>query len=376
MLAELPVTCPFCSLLCTDVRFIVDRGRLTDFTPECALGRAGFDRSLSGAVQRRKNLSTASIENTRTWLSQAHQPLLVISNSVDCEAASAAVMLAKKISAILTREDDNIQSMFGASIQAAGIIAGTLGNLPGLDLVLLCGVDPEHSCPRFPEFLFKSSEKVIQTFNPIDPLTAVRWLRLTKASQDKTLPEDLAVIAGRIAEAQSGIVVFDSNWLMLGQPFITEILYWVGDLNRSGRWYALYLPAGSNSTGVTQTLLSETGFAGNLRFKPAGFDYSPHLWCVDQLIGTSMVDLCLFVGDPNISSEKIMAKHAGVRTILISPDSPKWKADTWLASAQTGIDAKGTFLRFDGLPITLNQVQQAKDQCIAQILEQLAQEQS
>lgn len=348
-------TCPFCSLHCADLRLSFDGGRLAGFAPDCVLGESGFRRAAAGlsAEQPAKSPLETALRTARTWLRDARQPLVVLSGCLDGEAVSAAVRLAKQYSAILACDEDLTGSVLGLSMQAAGFLTGTLGDLRSLSLVVLCGVDPARTHPRLGEFLGQDLATRALRLEPPDLLEALRWLRLAGSGAGENLPAMFAEVTARIETAPSGLVVFGPEWLKAGQPFTTELLLWLKDLNGEKHWYALYLAPAPNSTGVVEVLLSETGYPGNLRFGSEGVDYSPRLWRAERLIQQGGADLCLLVGQPDSFSEKTLTRLSQGRTILLDPDQPAWNPPVWLPSALTGVDSPGQVQRLDGVPVDL-----------------------
>lgn len=352
------VTCPYCSLHCTDLYLSFDGGRLAGFTPTCSLGEAGFrraaaDQSVDGPTN---SLLKKSLRMARKWLREARQPLVVLSGDLEVEAVSAAVRVAKQYSAVLACDEDGTGSMLGLSMQAAGLLTATLHDLRGLSLVVLCGVDPPRTHPRLGEFLGRDLAADSLILDPPDPLVAVRWLRLASSDTTEGIPALFAGAAARIGAAPSGLVVFGPQWLEHGQPFTTELLLWLKGLQAEKHWYGLYLAPASNSTGVVETLLSETGYPGNLRFGQEQVDYSPRLWRAEHMIRQGSTDLCLLVGQPGSFSEETLAILSQGRTILLDPHKPVWNSPVWLPSAQVGVEIPGRFLRLDGVPVELQLV--------------------
>lgn len=339
------------------------------------VAKSGFQRAAEdlAAEQPSKAAIETSLRTARTWLREARQPLVVLSGSVDNETASAAVRLAKQYSAFLTCDEDATGSVLGGSIQAAGLLTGTLGDLRSLDLVVLCGVDLAGTPPRLGEFLGRDLATASLCLEPPAPLEALRWLRLAGMGEREQVPAAYAEPAARLEAASSGVVVFGSKWLKNGLPFTTEFLLWLKDLNRNRHWYALYLPPAPNSTGVVDVLVSETGYPGNLRFGSQGAEYSPRLWQAERLIRQGETDLCLLVGQPASFSEKTLGQLSRGRTILLDPFRPAWTPAAWLPCAQTGVDSSGLIQRMDGLPLALRSILSSQRISIQDLVLELAQ---
>jgi formylmethanofuran dehydrogenase subunit B len=341
MKQELQTTCPFCSLHCADLRLTIDGGRLTRFSPPCRQGRSGYVEALEALVvynvasPRKPSLRTA-----RRLLQSSRRLLVVLSADASNEAVESAIRLAKDHSAVLAIEEES-GSLLSLGMRSTGFLTGTLGELRSLEEVLLCGVEPARSHPRLGEII-----------HPADPFEALRWLRLGLLEGSRDIPPKFTAALAHIKAASSGVVFFGPAWLTAGQPLATELLLWLRDLNRHERWYAQSLSQGVNSLGVTETLLSASGYASGINFADAPGFSSPR-WQAVRLIEEGWPDLCLLVGQPRSFTEQILTRLQKIRTILIDPLPPTWKPPLWLPVAQAGIDTHGSMKRLDGLPVTL-----------------------
>jgi formylmethanofuran dehydrogenase subunit B len=358
MSANKQVTCPFCSLHCTGLHLTFDGGRLAGFTPACSLGEAGFRRATEDlSVERLADFSLEkNLRTARKWLREARQPLVVLSGDLDAETVTAALRLAKHYSAVLACDEDTTGSLLALSMQAAGLLTATLLDLRQVSLVILCAVDPARTHPRLGEFLGRDLATNSLFLDPPDPLEALRWLRLAASNPTANIPAVFTGIVSSIRAASSGLLVFGPEWLRADQSFTTELLLWLKDLNQEKHWYPLYLAPAANSTGVVETILSETSYPGNLRFDQEKIDYSPRLWRAERIIQKGGTDLCLLVGQPGSFSAETLGLLSRGHSILLDPHLPAWNPPVWLRSAQVGIDVPGCFQRLDGVPVALQPV--------------------
>ena len=376
MSEKIQVTCPFCSLLCTDPRISLDGGQLAGFTPHCVLGEAGFKRAMAvlSSEQPGRDYLNETLQKARKWLQDAHQPMLVLSGGLDNETVSAVIQLAKQYSAILVCDEDSSGSILGLAIKEAGFLTGTLRDLHSLSEMILCGVKPASTHPRLGEFLGKDLTTRVLDLGSSNSLIALRWLRLAGSYAGRNIPVKYAEMAKRIEAATSGLVIFGSEWIKHGRPFSTELLLWLKNLNKKNRWYGLNLPNAPNSIGVVEVLRAETGYPGNLRFSPNGIDYSPHVWQAERLIQQGIVDLCILVGMPDSFLKNTLALLSHGQTILLSPDKPKIMLPIWLPTARSGVDTSGLFQRLDGVPVEIHSVLKGKRIPIKDLLIELTRE--
>ena len=376
MNAKKKFTCPFCSLFCNDLHFTFDGSRLVTFSPPCSLGEAGFRRAAASLPFKgtANSLIETSLRTARAWLREARQPLVVLSGHLDIAAVSSALRLAKYSSAILACDEDCTGSVLGLSMQAAGLLTATLGDLRNQSQVVLCGVNPACTHPRLGEFLGRDLGTASLLLDPPDTLEALRWLRLAGSDGAENIPARFAEPAVRIETASSGLVVFGSEWLNVGIPITTELLLWLKDLARQKRWFGLYLPPAPNSIGVVEAFMAQTGFPGNLRFGRNKVDYSPRLWRAEQIIQQGDMDLCILAGQPGSFSEKTLAFLSHARTILLDPDQPVWNPPVWLPTARIGVEVPGRFQRLDGVPVELQPVLPGHHPLIQDLLLELVHE--
>ncbi len=354
MSQDVRTTCPFCSLHCADLRLVIDGGRLVAFSPACTVAESGFRSAFSSLIHPRP--SKKALQTARRWLEQARQPLIVVSGDMDQGPVRAALRMARQHSAILTGNEDLTGAVLGQAVQAAGYLTATLGDFPRTSQIVLCGADPVKTHPRLGEMLGCGLPSRAVTIDPGDPVLTLRRLRMAISGCPSQAWSSISAAVDCIRDATSGLVIFGSKWLRLGQPFAAELMAWLNELGREKRWFGMYLPPASNSTGVVETFLSETGYPGNLRFSADGVDFSPGLCQAGRLIRAGETDLCLLLGSPFAFIAETMSCLAHIRTILIAHEPPAWKPDLWLPVARAGIDASGQVQRLDGLPVDLQPV--------------------
>jgi formylmethanofuran dehydrogenase subunit B len=369
MKQELRTTCPFCSLHCADLRLSLDGGRLARFSPPCRRARRLYADTLAGLPEGDlPPRAAASLRAARRLLQTAHQLLVVLSNDTDNLAVESAIRFSKHFSATLTCENE-ANTILSLGMKMTGLLTSTLGEARSVDQVVLCDVQPERSHPRLGEFIGKELLAKALHLHAADPFEALRWLRLGMAEKGEHVPALYADHVSRIRGAPSGVVFFGLGWLKPGFPLTTELLLWLRDLNRTGRWYAHYLSPGSNDLGVTETLLSLTGYSSCMRFRQGEVDFSLPKGEAEKLILTDTPDLCLLVGQPTSFSPQVFNRLKETSTILLDAHQPSWKPRLWLPVAKAGVDTGGMMQRLDGVPVTLTPVAAQKRQRVQDILE-------
>jgi formylmethanofuran dehydrogenase subunit B len=355
---EIQAVCPFCSLHCADLRLKIDEGRLLGIYPACALAETSFLHSIAdmASTQISDFRINASLEAARISFQQARQPVIVLTGNVENQAVSSAVKLAQRWSAVLTCEEDGSGSTLSLSTRTAGSLSASLGELSRLDMAVLCGLDSGSLPPRLGDFLGNYFNEGLFQLDRLNSLESIRQLRLALRGDPPDLPMVLCDLATRINAVSSGLLLFGLDWIHGDQALCTELLLWLKDLNQHKRWVGLYLPPASNSFGVVETLLAETGYPGNLRFRQENIEYSPYLWQVERLLKQGWTDLCVVIGQPSANFKEALRKHSDFKTILVSPETPDFPVSQWLPCARPGFDAPGLLQRMDGVPLEVQSI--------------------
>lgn len=296
---------------------------------------------------------------------------MILCGDVHQEAASAAVDLAIKTRSALVGEENVSGSLLTMAMAEAGYLTATLGELsPSIDLVVFAGVAPASIPPRLQDQLGSDRlARAIHLTSP-DPVALIQELRLA----NRGLTSFSTPASTRIQQAGHGLVLFDSTWMKDGVSTAIELLRWLDELNIEQRWYALYLPPSANSLGVVETLLSSTGYPGNMQFSLSGVHYDPRTINTEKYLLQGRADVCLVIGDPTGLSEPIRQALSQIKTILISSQPTDWQPDLMIPVAGVGLDGTGTMTRLDGVPLRIRGISPSMHPGIEDILSHWAQE--
>jgi formylmethanofuran dehydrogenase subunit B len=369
-----PATCPFCSLHCDDLRLETEAGRLVRCEPACARASAGYERTQGvssplTASDGSPDLPSA-LRTAAAWLDAACQPLIVLAGDVDLETARAAVALARSRSALLAVDDRNAGSWLSLAMKSAGLLSATLGELRAhAGQLILCGFDPQQDQPRFWDFLTPDQKATAILIDTPDPLDAVRRLRLALRPEGPATGDPWSGVARKIAAATSGAVLFGVAWLQSGIPLVTELLLWLVELNAAACWYGFPVVPEPNCVGLSETLLTETGYPGNVRFSHGQVEYAPFELQIEPLVVREQIDAVVLVGSPRFPQPAAMAQ---VKSIQVNPEPPEGQRDLWFPCARPGVDAAGGMLRLDGVPVRLQPVTTSERPAASEILAGLA----
>ncbi|MDD5367934.1 MAG: hypothetical protein PHQ40_02520, partial [Anaerolineaceae bacterium] len=240
-------TCPFCSLHCDDLCIDLRGGDLAGFTPHCELAEHRYRQAL---VQRDSS-SPGALDSAAEWLRIADNPLIVIGSDADQTTVRSAISLAQSTAGRLVNADEDAVEALSEGMRLTGVLMGTLGEVKrGADQVVVCGADPVAAAPRIWDYLGEEKRNQVLQWSPSAPLEAIRWLRLLLRGGKEAAPEAFYPLAQRIQSAESGVFLVGPDWLGLGRSVVTELLYYVRELNQRNRWYTLIFSNGPNPYGV------------------------------------------------------------------------------------------------------------------------------
>ncbi|MEN6435526.1 MAG: hypothetical protein ABFD58_06880 [Anaerolineaceae bacterium] len=362
------VSCPFCSLHCADLHLHFDGDRLVQVSPACSMAQKMYSVALD-ALAASKNLSSdREISQAVAWTRESSHKMVILCGDLHQEAVECAVQFARRQKATLVCEEDFTGSSLSLAMKQAGLISATLGELKkAVQQIICCTKDVHNSLPRIADFLGQQLINQAVYLSSEHALDAIRRMRL----KQETLPDELLEIQNKIQAVECGLLLFDRDWLEGDHQIAAELLLWLGELNIEKRWYGLAIPPAANSFGVVESLLSLTGYPGNMRFQSDGVKYEPRTCTLSWLLQNAHIDLCYFLGTPHFLTEKMLDLSGEIPTLVLGPNPPEGKNAVWLPAALAGIDCAGSSLRLDGLPVVFQPVSTSHRHPIEDVLRKI-----
>jgi len=285
-------------------------------------------------------------------LEKARQPLIVLTGEVEQEAVFATVNLARATSAYLVRDHNNLSENISDAMRTAGLLSATLADLRDrTEQVVILGNDPEKDLPRFWQFAGNRKKEKAVWINSKQLVESIRHLRLKNRGSKTISNEDLHKAAVRISKARSGVVFVSRKSIFADGNALTEILLWLKELGETKKWYGQILFPSTNEIGISQALLSATGYLGGLSFRKGNIYHDSRSLQLEKIIENREADAILIIGGIKRLPKQIMEEMGRIKTVILSSEKPNIHADAWLPCAQVGIDAPGTMLRVDGVPV-------------------------
>ncbi|HET7593995.1 MAG TPA: hypothetical protein VFK49_01015 [Stellaceae bacterium] len=322
------IACPFCGLVCDDLR--LEDGRID--SRGCTMGAAGFARA-TGTREHRVAGRAASFADAvgaaATLLGGAQQPLIT-GLGADIAGLRALLALADRTGAIVDRWQSAPQLDNLAVVQRAGAMAATFGEVANrADVVLLLGRDPSREHPRLFERLLRNrgalyrsaapwlgylgppslapkdialgAQAPVEASSVVDALGALsatlRGKRVGNAAVTGLPLEALGQIAERLKGARYGAILWEAAAFAPGEAQIAVglVLHILRFLTLTTRCVGLPLGGGDNAQGASQTMLWQAGWPGRISFATGTPEHDPWRFDAERLLAAREVDAMLWV---------------------------------------------------------------------------------
>lgn len=377
-------TCPFCALLCDDLRIQVQDNHINTITNGCYKAASGFTQTVD--IQPRVKGQIVSqieaIEIAVDLLSKARLPLYA-GLGTDVAGIRAVLQLAKQTGGIVDHKDGNKQSARTLAIQNSGYLTTTLTEVRNrADFMLWIGDDIPAIFPRLWQrcvereatlfanpakqptivhFGSQSPTEANQSFNlnlvqlpeVINGLRALLAGQVLQTTQIAGIPlEEYQSLIAKMKAAQYGVIVWQTASLNMEQTDLTiHALYQLAkDLNQTTRFSAL--PLGGNEGGVSalQVTTWQTGFPLRIGFKQDHVHYDSWQFDTQRLLKQQEVDTLLWLS--SFDTPQLPKDAKGLPTILLAntyPENLTYEPDVFIPIGTPGIHHTGQLFRVDGV---------------------------
>lgn len=329
------VVCAGCGCVCDDLRVTLDGDRVTRIEPHCPHATTWFDRPELSSAEDVK----AGVDAAAALLRTAKAPL-ILGRSIGVKTARAAVALAERLGGIFDPGGDAAAT---AAFQLVGKSTCTLGEMrERCDLVVLWGVDPDKSHPRFRErFIAADSTVVSQPAPTYEQLTALRAALADGVSEENPL-------AAQLQTCRAGAFVFGNG---LPTETVAALFSLTRDLNARTRFYVCELrgECGGEAAGTWLT-----GYAGGVDFSP-GY---PREASAERVLSRGEADVAIVLGDQSTArlSAAAQANLARIPRIRVHWADESAPAAVRILTAKPGVDAPGVAYRLDDVPLPLRAI--------------------
>ncbi len=409
------VPCPFCSLMCDDLRVAAHGRELQLLSEGCPTASEAFARLGSPSDRPAEIAGSAvgheeAIAHAAQLLAAARHPLFA-GLGTDVSGMRQLLALGDRLGATLDHMDSEASLRNLLVLQDSGWVMTTLAELQNrADFVLVLGAGIAHRYPR----LFRRHVFAAEALSPerrearqvcvlggdtaaAPPLdeagteyipcpmaglgevaAALRALldeRPLQAERVNGLPVTTLVrIATRLREAAYGVVIWAPSELAFAHADLTvhAVAELIKRLNRTTRCNGLSIGGEDGGTTAYQVSTWQTGYPLRLSFRRGHPDYDPQHYATARLLAQQDADVLLWV---SAFSAARLPPRSEVPTLVLGP--PQMRFDTapavYIPVATPGIDHRGALFRCDGVvALPLRQLRDGAQPSVAQVIHAIA----
>lgn len=410
------VPCPFCGLLCDDLRVAVENGRAQLLGPECPVAAAGFEQARQPGRERPEIAGEpvepeAAYARAAELLSAARHPL-VGGLGADVAGIRAALELAERLGATVEHMDAAATWRNLYVLQNGGWMTTTLAELKNrAEFVLLLGAAIPQRYPRlferyihpadslFPER--RRAREVLILGGPEagpeqagqappgggraeylpcpleglgDVAAALRALLHGRPLQaegvhglSRAVLED---ILARLRKAEYGVVIWAPGLFGAAHAelAVQAIAEFVRDLNETGRCSGLSLGGENGATTSYQVCTWQTGYPLRLSFRRGYPDYDPYHYTTPRMLDAGEADSLLWISAFDAGRLPPRTEHP---RIVLGPAQMRLEPapEVFIPVAMPGIDHAGALFRCDGVvSLPLRKLREARLPGVAEAL--------
>ncbi|WP_018078595.1 hypothetical protein [Thiobacillus denitrificans] len=376
--------CPFCGLVCDDIRVATDATGARAESPACARAVRLFPVPARGTARIAGQAAepAAAYRAAAALLKRAQRPLI---GGLACDVTGhrAALALAERTGGVVDHMNGAAQFRNWLAYQDGGWMTTTLSEVRNrADLIVLAGTD---TC-RFPRFFERCLAQESQ-FGELRRRLVVLGSGLSPEAAHSVSP-DLAIplqnarlgelcgalrarLAGRRLAADSvagvpmdqvdallemlraaryGVLVWNAAELTFPHAdlAIQAMVDLVKDLNQTTRWSGLPLGGNDGDTSAAQVCTWQAGYPLRTAFEASGPHYQPLLFDTARLLETREVDALLWIAA--LDPERVPPAVACPRIVLGRPDMVfADPPDVFIPVAVPGVHHAGFMHRMDGV---------------------------
>ncbi|GIX29279.1 MAG: tungsten-containing formylmethanofuran dehydrogenase 2 subunit B [Burkholderiales bacterium] len=384
-----PVACPFCGLLCDDLRIAVDEDRLTVAAHGCPISVGAFaglppQEAAPRIAGRAASLEEAAVAAAHL-LKGARQPLFA-GLGTDVAGMRRVLELADRCGAVL--DHMNAESLLRnvRTLQEAGLMSTSLSEVKNrADLVLIVGGDVASRYPRFfervvwnedalfrpegawPEVVYLGEAadpspgtspdgrppwvvpcprgKLIEVIGALRCLVAGRPLDAREAGGVPM--EKLEALADRLRRARYGVAVWSATDLDFPHAELTvqSLCDLVKELNRETRFCGLPLAGSDADFTANEVHVWQTGVALRSSLAAGYPEYDPYHYAAARLLARGEADALVWISSlsdrppPETDVPTVVLGGAG----LLPPREP----EVFIPVGRPGVDHAAHLFRAD-----------------------------
>jgi len=379
------ISCPFCGLLCDDLRVRLEGDAVNVEANGCERSRVQFSGMPSIPAACLVDGAQAPLEQALaravSILSSARMPLLLAAG-VDVAGMRSMLELADRIGAVVDHAATESLMRNVQVLQDTGWVSTTLSEVRNrADLVVVVGADVVGRFPRLfercidnPSTLFDAARKspevifvgaqtparsadrqiAVEVSRLGELFAALRALhggaRLDAARVAGVAVADLAALLARMQQARYGVIVWAAADFAFphAELAIQSLCELVQALNATTRFSGLPLGGTDGDVTAHQVITWQSGLPLRTRFTRTGPKYDPHRYSAQRLLADGEADALLYVAALDTAREPPVSR---VPTIVLGRAGIKSPAQTavHIPVATPGVDQAGHLYRTDNV---------------------------
>jgi formylmethanofuran dehydrogenase subunit B len=405
------VACPFCGMLCDDLKIENNDGRLKVLKNGCGRAISGFERKLppSSPQIRGKDVTLPeAVKEAAALIGKADSPLFG-GLATGVEGMRAALALAERAGGVVDHALSEGQYRNVRVLQSAGWTTSTLTETRNrADLLIIVGSDIRKLHPRFFERIVSPPDSMFEVTAPKRTVVFVGEVPERKdaagpqVGQVVTLPckvdqigEVLGALrarlrgfrvnaktAGGIAlakidalaelcrQAKYGVVVWAPPTLDVphAELLVEQATGLVKDLNPTQRFAGLSL--GGNEGAVTAAAVStwQSGFPLRISYASGAPHFDPYRYSIGRMLAAGEGDLLVWIAS---ISPDLSPPATDIPTIVIGTPGLKLagKPAVFIPVGTPGVDHAGRLVRCDSVvSLPLKNLHRAELPLVADVL--------
>lgn len=406
------VACPFCGLLCDDLRVAAGDGDVRVEDRGCARSRALFAAQVRTAPGPLVEGAPATLDTALARAAQilraCEQPLILCAGT-DVAGARALLELAERAGAVVDHVNGDALMRNILVLQHSGWVSTTLTEVRNrADLLIFAGSDPASRFPRFfercfgeDEAMFVSDERELVFLGdlPADLPAALKRRATRVALKPRDLAEafgalralaagralqadavggvpaaQLAGLLGRMRTARYGVLVWAAADLDFAHAdlAVQSMCEFVQLLNGEGRFSVLPLGGSDGDLTLAQVATWQTGYPLRVSFASGAPEYDPVRFAGHRLLARKEADALLFI---SAFDAQHLPPATDVPTVVLArPGAQAPPAQVYIPVATPGIHHPAHLYRADNVvAIRLRQLAESSLPSAARVLAAIAQ---
>jgi formylmethanofuran dehydrogenase subunit B len=406
-----PVACPFCGLLCDDLRIAATEERLAVVAHGCPISEKAFAGLAPAEAAPRIAGRTASLQEAAAaaarLLKGACQPLFA-GLETDVAGMRRLLELADRCGAVLDHMNGEALMRNVRPLQEAGLMSTTLSEVKNrADLVLIVGSDVVSRYPRFfervvwnedalfrPEGAWPEVVYLGEAANPspgtspdgrppwvvpcprerlIEVIGALRCLvagRPLDAREAGGVPlERVEALADRLRRAHYGVAVWSAAELDFPHAELTvqSLCDLIKELNRETRFCGLPLSGSNADLTANEVHVWQTGFPVRTSLGVGHPEYDPYHYAAARLLARGEADALVWISSlsdrppPETDVATVVLGGAG----LLPPREP----EVFIPVGRPGVDHAAHLFRADkAVVVRLEALRSSRLPSVAQVV--------